>query len=470
MPSVQTLRHRVTAALALGLLPSALVAVPAKAAVPAEGMVEGTDSPDAVAGRYIVVMKPGKSTARTTPTGTDDVVTMRLSAVEARRMAADPAVEVVEQDRIVRTEAVQRNPVWGLDRIDQRATKSSGSFQPMADGNSVHAYVLDTGINIGHSQFGGRASYGYDFASDDPYAADCSGHGTHVAGTIGGSTYGVAKGVRLVALRVLDCNGVGYMSDIIAGVNWVTTHAIKPAVANMSLGSNYSRVMEAAVQRSIDSGVTYVVAAGNSNANALYDSPSGLAAAISVAATDRDDRRAYFSNWGPAVDLFAPGVDIKSAWYRNKTATQVLSGTSMAAPHVAGAAALLLDAFPAYRPAQVSAYLTSRATTGRVKDPKKSPNRLLYSPPPPAAPRIATSALPKAKINASYAVNLSLVASRRGTWTLVSGTLPAGLSMSAAGAIFGTPKVATATRKIVVRFSDFVPQSVTRTMYITVGR
>ena len=305
MPSVHFRGRRVAAILALGLLPSLLVAVPGSAspasAPVAEGVVAGADSPDAVPGRYIVTLKAGVTglgataqgmvAGRVTGGGTTSAFTANLSAQDARRLAADPSVGIVEQDRIVRVEATQKNPVWGLDRIDQRSIKGSKSYTPMDDGSSVHAYIIDTGIRIGNKQFGGRASYGYDFADGDTAANDCDGHGTHVAGTVGGATYGVAKRVKLVAVRVLDCTGAGLLSDVIDGVNWVTANAVKPAVANMSLGSGYSASLEYAVQTGIDSGITYVVAAGNSNANSYYFSPAGLPAAITVAASDVRDRR-----------------------------------------------------------------------------------------------------------------------------------------------------------------------------------
>jgi subtilisin family serine protease len=478
MSSVHVWGRRSAVAIALALLPSMLPGLPAHAAADAEGVVAGAGSPDAVPGRYIVVLdpdagrlgEPAKALVgeQFTTAGTDDTFTTQLSASDARVLAADPAVEAVEQDRIVRTSAVQLNPVWGLDRIDQPGNRLSKTFTPMADGNSVHAYVLDTGIRIGHSQFGGRASYGHDFADDDRVASDCDGHGTHVAGTIGGRTYGVAKQVRLVAVRVMDCNGSGYLSDIIDGVNWVTGNAIRPAVANMSIGIANSPALDAAVQRSIDSGVTYVVAAGNSNVNARALSPARLPAAITVAATDTRDRRAYFSNWGASVDLFAPGVGIKSAGMGSTTATVVLSGTSMATPHVAGAAALVLDAFPAFRAAQVRAYLAARATRGRVVDRKNAPNLLLRVSGPPPAPVIATAKLPTGQAGQPYAAQLSLVAGRRGTWRLAAGTLPTGLTLSTTGLISGTPTTATTTRKLVVRFTDYVPQTASRILYIQV--
>jgi subtilisin family serine protease len=478
MPSVHPWGRRAAATLALGLLPSVL-AVPAAhgAVTPAEGVVLGADSPGAVPGRYIVVMRAGAGSLGTSAEGmvagqvtdrTDTTLTLNLDPAEARRLAADPNVRVVEQDRIVRVAATQRDPVWGLDRIDQRSATPSKTYTPTADGNSVHAYIIDTGIKLAHQQFGGRATYGYDFVSGDPYADDCDGHGTHVAGTVGGSTYGVAKKVRLVAVRVLDCQGAGYLSDVIDGVDWVTENARRPAVANMSLGGTRSTALDAAVQAGIDSGVTFVVAAGNENINSYRVSPAAVAAAITVAATDTRDRRASFSNWGSTVDLFAPGVGIRSAYKSSTTATAVMSGTSMAAPHVAGAAALVLDAAPAYRPVQVRDYLVAKATTGKVTDLRSAPNRLLYVSPPPAAPVITTASLPAGRVGSAYRVQLTLKSGRHGAWSVASGTLPGGLTLSSSGLLSGTPTAASPARAIGVRFTDYVPQTATRTLSLTI--
>jgi subtilisin family serine protease len=471
---------------ALGALLTGTVAVtlavagspaPAQAA---EGRVLGAGLAGTIPGRYLITLKDGATLKdgrmgaagsrlgsarvlrRTGPT-----VSAAMTATQARRLAADPAVAYVEQDRIVHVAATQKSPVWGLDRLDQRTVSPSRTYRPMDDGDSVHAYVIDTGVRIAHREFGGRASNGYDFVDGDSIAQDCNGHGTHVAGTIGGATYGVAKKVRIVAVRVLDCFGEGDLYDVIAGVNWVTAHAVKPAVANMSMGGDRSRSLEAAVQRSINSGVTYVVAAGNENVNAATESPSALAAAITVGATDSRDRRASFSNYGSVLDLFAPGVGIRSAWNTGNTATAVLSGTSMAAPHVAGAAALVLDAFPGDTPAQVRNYLVAKATTGRVSGLKGSPNRLLYVPAPAAAP-VITSSRYAATAGKQFSAKLALASSRRGSWSVASGRLPAGLKLSAGGALSGTPTVP-GTSKAVVRFVDYVPNTVTRTVTFTVA-
>ncbi|MCM4078537.1 S8 family serine peptidase [Paractinoplanes hotanensis] len=441
-------------------------AVPVQASLP-EGTVFGTGLPGAIPGRYIVTLDEpagGDVSALSVDGGATYVAD--LSATQARRLAADPDVRFVEQDRILILQATQNNPAWGLDRIDQRVTKASKTFTPTDDGDSVHAYVLDTGIRVTHADFRGRASYGYDALSGTSNADDCNGHGTHVAGTIGGQYFGVAKKVKLVAVRVLDCKGRGSLSQVIAGVNWVTTHAVKPAVANMSMGGSKSASLNAAVQRSINSGVTYVVAAGNENANASTMSPANLPAAITVGATDAADRRATFSNYGTALDLFAPGVNIRSDYYGGDNLTAVASGTSMAAPHVAGAAALVLDASPGLSPAQVRNLLVKNATGSKVKNARGSANRLLFVPRPPAK-AVITSASLTVTAGQAYAGRLTLTAARRGTWSIAAGKLPTGLTLRPNGSITGTP-TGPGSAAVTVRFTDYVPQAVTRSIKVTV--
>jgi subtilisin family serine protease len=271
-------------------------------------------------------------------------------------------------------------PSWGLDRVDQRPRRLSGSYRyPAGGGAGVTVYVLDTGIRISHADFGGRARYGWDFIGGDANAGDCNGHGTHVAGTIGGVRYGIAKRVRLVSVRVLDCHGRGSYAQIVAGIDWVTAHAVRPAVVNMSLEGPPSSVLDDAVRRSVAAGITFVVAAGNHTRNACTESPARTPQALTVGATDRADARASFSNYGRCVDLFAPGVAIASDWNSGDQARALMSGTSMAAPHVAGAAALLLSAHRRWTPAQVRAALVAAATRGKVGRAAGSPNLLLYT-------------------------------------------------------------------------------------------
>jgi subtilisin family serine protease len=310
---------------------------------------------------------------------------LRMSPAAAERLAAhDDRIAFVEPDAPVEAFATQSNATWGLDRIDQRTLPLSGTFTYTNTGTGVTAYIIDTGIRYSHADFGGRATFGFDSFGGD--GSDCHGHGTHVAGTVGGSTWGVAKGVTLVAVRVLNCSGSGTTSGVIAGVDWVTQHhaGSNPAVANMSLGGGASTALDTAVQNSIADGVSYAVAAGNGNQggrqqDACKYSPARVPEAMTIGATDKTDRKASWSNYGPCVDWFAPGVSITSAWYTSNTAANTISGTSMATPHTAGVAAQYLQANPGASPATVRSVLFNDTTKGIVTSSSTTNNHLLFT-------------------------------------------------------------------------------------------
>ncbi|MFF5634196.1 S8 family serine peptidase [Streptomyces sp. NPDC012825] len=392
------------AALTLGPL-SALPATAAPAAP--EGVVENAGAEGTVPGSYIVTLDesapaesaegraiPARFGAKIKRTYTSAVngYAIELSEAQAKKLAADPAVRSVVQDRVFTVDATQPSPPsWGLDRIDQKALPlNQGYTYPDGAGQGVTAYIIDTGVRISHGDFGGRAFNGFDAIDNDNVSQDGHGHGTHVAGTVAGTSYGVAKKAKIVGVRVLNNQGSGTTAQVVAGIDWVTQNAVKPAVANMSLGGGVDSVLDEAVRRSIASGITYAVAAGNDGANASNYSPARVAEAITVGATTNTDARASYSNYGSVLDLFAPGSSITSSWNTGDSATNTISGTSMATPHVAGAAALHLAANPTATPAQVSAALTTAATPNVVTNPGTgSPNRLLYvgdggtTPPPP---------------------------------------------------------------------------------------
>ncbi len=384
---------------------------PAPLLVPAAGA-------EIVPGSYIVVFKP---TVADVDREVDDLslrqgITARfryrhalkgfsaaLSAPEVDALRRDPRVAYIEQDMVARAVGTQTNPPsWGLDRVDQRALPLNQTYNYNQTGSGVDAYILDTGIRLTHVDFGGRAVTGYDAITPGGTANDGNGHGTHVAGTTGGASYGIAKSVRLVAVRVLDNSGSGTYAQVIAGVDWVTgDHTTRPAVANMSLTGPAASSLDDAVRNSIADGVTYCVAAGNNyGANASNYSPARVAEAITVGATDSSDRWASFSNAGSVLDILAPGVSIKSDWYTSDTATNTISGTSMATPHVTGAVALYLEANPTATPAQVASGLVALGTPGVISGvPSGTVNLLLYTligstppPEPPAAPVLLSPA------------------------------------------------------------------------------
>lgn len=366
--------------------------------------LQGTENPNAIPGQYIVVFS-GDSMKRTLTAQNADALlsalkldpsgvrinhmygaalngfAASLSARNLQILRANPQVKYVEQDQTMNANGTQSNPTWGLDRVDQRDLPLDKTYT-YGSASNVKAYILDTGININHVDFGGRATWGTNVTGDGNNT-DCDGHGTHVAGTVGSATWGVAKDVKLVAVKVLGCDGTGSNSGIIAGMDWVVGNGTGPKVVNMSLGPRTratSQALDDAVARLYNQNVNVVVAAGNSNDDANYYSPARAPQAITVGSTTSTDARSSFSNYGTALDLFAPGSNITSTLNTSNTGTQVLSGTSMASPHVAGAVALLLGTNPTYSTAQVTSALVGNATTGKVTGAGTgSPNRLLYT-------------------------------------------------------------------------------------------
>ncbi|MEU8708760.1 S8 family peptidase [Streptomyces sp. NPDC048565] len=358
---------------------------------PAMGTVYGADAATAVSGSYIVMLDQkadkadlakeyGGKLQRNYKSAINGFSASGLSETEAKRLAADPAVSKVVQNKKFHVDATQDNPPsWGLDRIDQTETAGDDAYNyPDGAGEGVTAYVIDTGVRITHEEFEGRASYGYDAVDDDDDADDGYGHGTHVAGTIAGATYGVAKKADIVAVRVLDDQGSGTTEQVVAGIDWVTENHDGPSVANMSLGGGVDEALDAAVQKSIASGVTYGVAAGNESSDASESSPARVPEAITVASSTVDDEQSSFSNYGSLVDVYAPGSDITSAWNDSDTGSDTISGTSMATPHVVGAAALYLGGHTDATPEDVSDALTGGATPDAISNATEgTPNKLL---------------------------------------------------------------------------------------------
>ncbi len=448
MSVMRSSRRRIAAASATAVVALALgaaSALPATAATAAEGRILNAGAPGTIAGSYIVTLDEsaadagsaeGKALAKEygakikkTYTAALNGYAVELSEAQAKKFAADPAVDSVVQNRTFTVNATQPSPPsWGLDRIDQKALPLNQSYTyPDTAGEGVTAYVIDTGVRITHSDFGGRASYGYDAIDNDNTAQDGHGHGTHVAGTVAGGAYGVAKKAKVVGVRVLNNQGSGTTAQVVAGIDWVTKNAVKPAVANMSLGGGADAALDTAVRNSIAAGITYAVAAGNESTDASTKSPARVSEAITVGATTSTDAKASYSNYGSILDIFAPGSSITSAWNSSDTATNSISGTSMASPHVAGAAALYLAANKTATPAQVSSALTSAATTGVVTSPGTgSPNRLLYvgtgdTTPPPTGKKFENLT--------DYAISDNATVESPVTVSGITGNAPATLSV-----------------------------------------
>jgi subtilisin family serine protease len=370
------------------------------------GRIEATKGPHQGHGkpiprRYIVTLEPKanpRQVAADNGIEPDFVYTQVLtgfagtmSDLAHSKLRSDNRVVRVEQD--TEREMTQTANSWGIDRIDQRSLPLNSSYAPSGTGAGANAYILDTGINFSHVMFGGRAIHGIDVINDGRNGSDCNGHGTHVAGTVGGGYgYGVAPGVTLISARVLNCQGSGSTSGIIYAMDWIASQGRRPAVANMSLGGSASASLDDAVRNLTAFGVTTVVAAGNDNADACTQSPARAADAVTVGATDQSDRRATFSNYGSCVDIFAPGVSIVSAYYNSNNGLASMSGTSMATPHVVGAAAIELGKNPSMSPAAVRNALVANATLGAVLNAMSNASSIIYvgtgsvAPPPPPPP------------------------------------------------------------------------------------
>jgi subtilisin family serine protease len=342
-------------------------------------------SANGIDGSYIVVLNEGanpRSVAAIAGVDPHYVYTAAVNGFAAElnqgqlnALQHNPNVSYIEQDQTFEAATTQSGATWGIDRIDQRNRPLSGTYTYTTTASSVYAYVIDTGIQTSHSQFGGRAAVSYDALGGN--GQDCNGHGTHVAGTIGSSTYGVAKSVKLRAVRVLDCSGSGATSGIIAALDWVRVNRSNPAVANMSLGGGYSSTLNTAANNLANSGVFLAVAAGNENQNACNVSPASAASATTVAASTSTDAKASYSNYGSCVDLYAPGSSITSTWTGSSTNT--ISGTSMASPHVAGVAALYKGTYGDASSSTIDSWIKTNSTANVITgNPSGTPNRLLY--------------------------------------------------------------------------------------------
>ncbi|MFC9028343.1 S8 family peptidase [Streptomyces arboris] len=355
------------------------------------GTVYGADAETAVSGSYIVMLgekadksklakEYGGKLQRNYSSSINGFSASGLSETEAKRLAADPSVAKVVQNKKFSINATQENPPsWGLDRVDQTETAGDNAYTyPDTAGEGVTAYVIDTGVRVTHEDFEGRATSGFDAVDNDDDADDGNGHGTHVAGTIAGAAHGVAKKAKIVAVRVLDDNGSGTTEQVIAGIDWVAANASGPSVANMSLGGGADPALDEAVQKAIAAGITFGVAAGNESSDAGQGSPSRVPEAITVASSTEGDEQSSFSNFGPVVDIYAPGSDITSTWNDSDTGTNTISGTSMATPHVVGAAAVYLAGNPDATPEAVATALTEGATPDAISNATEgTANKLL---------------------------------------------------------------------------------------------
>ncbi|HEX6077907.1 MAG TPA: S8 family peptidase [Micromonosporaceae bacterium] len=376
--------RRTLLAVAAALSASAALTLPAHAGPSSYVPVTETVG-EKVAGQYIVTLDQDATVAAAVDRiAAKPLYTYRaalhgfaakLSPVQVSALQRNPNVLRIEEDGVARIDTTQSNATWGIDRIDQRALPLSTTYNYTRTGSTVNAYIIDTGIQTAHTQFGGRASVAYDALGGN--GQDCHGHGTHVAGTVGSTTYGVAKQARLRAVRVLNCSGSGTWAQVISGMDWVTANHVKPAVANMSLGGSLNTSVNSAATRMANAGVFTAVAAGNSNISACNYSPASASNVTTVAASDRTDLRASFSNYGSCVEVYAPGVSVTSTWRNGGTNT--ISGTSMASPHVAGVAALYKHTYGDAASSTINSWIINNSTLNVIRsNPSGTPNRLLY--------------------------------------------------------------------------------------------
>lgn len=473
-------------ALAFHVAPATAAAAPAasgSSSTGPSGSILGTDNPDAIPGEYVVVFTDQAQSAAATRQSAQamtakyggrvkhaygavvDGFAATMSEAQARRLAADPAVARVEQAYRVEIAGEQVNPAsWGLDRLDQQALPLNSRYRyPDQAGQGVHVYIMDTGVNLSHTEFTGRTAAGYDFVDNDTNPTDCNGHGSHVAGTAAGTSYGVAKKATVHAVRVLSCSGSGSNADIIAGVNWIKTNAIKPAVVNYSIGCSTrctDTTMDSAVRSLVTSGVMWVQAGGNGNDDTCYYSPQRVSEALTVGNSTSSDAKAASSAWGSCQDLFAPGTNITSAWYDTNTSTRTITGTSMASPHVTGAVALYLGANPSATSSQVHSAIVSNSVSGAISGvPSGTPNRLLNTEfllggSTPAELRVTNPGSQTSTVG-TYDSATTGATGGSSPYTFSATGLPAGLTISSStGTISGTPTTAgTSTVTVTVRDS-----------------
>jgi len=443
--------------------------------IPGQYIVVFADSVDDVPGLAKQLAAQSKGELRHTYTAVLKGFAANLPDEALAGLEHNPRVSYVESNAVVTTDGTmeplaEANATWGLDRIDQRPLPLNTSYTYDATGNGVTAYIVDTGIRYTHSEFGGRASFGYDVFYGD--GSDCNGHGTHVAGTVGGAQYGVAKGVKLVSVRVLDCNASGAVSGVVAGLDWIAKNRVRPGVANMSIGGGVSSTLDNAVENLFRAGIVTAVAAGNASADACTSSPARAPNAMTVGATDAADGRAGFSNYGSCVDWFAPGVSITSSYSYDDDAIATLSGTSMASPHTAGAAALYLERNPGATPQQVRDGLFNQTTKGVVISAASTNNHLLYTfgdnststPTTPSTPPVANFSVVCNEYTCSFTDQSSSSSSSLSSWAWDFGD-----GVKATGTTASHTYAAAGTYSVKLTVTDALKLSATTTKSVTIS-